>query len=311
MTKPTTSDTYSDFSLRRSLRQVRHLMKRPFDDDAQRYRLWIEHCEMQLAEALGREDVSGMSILEIGPGQGLERAQYFGRNNTVTTIDLDEIVAGFDIGAYWRMLRANGAGRVVKTLGRNTLIAPRQRRAWATAIGGGPLPQPKRERGDFCQPDVAESLPGYGNYDVVVSWSVFEHLADPSAAIENVIAALRPGGVFLLSIHNYTANDGHHDIRAFTGAMDELPPWGHLRESTAAEIRPSAYLNELRVSDWESVFESLAPGTTMSMEKGDHPALYGDLLVGELREELSDYSLDELLTINVVAVWQKPMESDT
>jgi len=297
-------DTYSDFSLLRSLRQTRYLMARPFDQDAQLYRTWVEGCERRLAAALGGE-VSGRSILEVGPGQGMERAQYFGRNNTVTAIDLDEIAEGFDVGAYWRMFRANGLGRVSKTIARNLLIAPRQRRAWAEEIGGGPLQAPRRERGDFCDPEAVAELTGFGNFDAVVSWSVFEHLPDPRAAVENVVAALRPGGAFLLSIHNYTANDGHHDIRAFTGGIDDLPPWGHLRESTRDQIRPSAYLNELRIADWQSLFDELTPGATVYLDQVDHAAKFEHLLVGEVSDELEGYSREELLTVNLVATWRK------
>jgi SAM-dependent methyltransferase len=293
--------------VRRSLRQLVHLARAPHARNAAALRGEVEISETRLADCLGRTELSDLSILEIGPGQSMERAQYFGRRNMVTAIDLDEIVDGFDLAGYRRMRQSNGWGRMIKTLGRSVLISPRQRRAWKTELGIDRVTPPNRVRGDFCDPDVGDVIPGFGEFDVVMSWSVFEHLSDPKTAVQAVVNALAPGGVFLLSIHNYTANDGHHDIRAFSGGLDALPPWGHLRESTRSEIHPSAYLNEWRLQDWQSLFDDLTPGAVIHLDSFEHPERFGPLLDGSLAAELAEFSPEELLTVNIVATWRKPL----
>jgi len=51
---------------------------------------------------LGRP-MQHLRILEIGPGQGRERARYFGINNEVVAMDLDAMAWGFDPLGYLRM----------------------------------------------------------------------------------------------------------------------------------------------------------------------------------------------------------------
>jgi len=124
--------------------------------------------------------------------------------------------------------------------------------------------------------------------------------------LTNVISALLPGGIFYLSLHLYTSNNGHHDIRAFTGHEHELPLWGHLRPSTRASIEPSSYLNEWRLAQWQALFSELTPGHTEFLETYEHPETYGPQLTGALKQELSQYSEQELLTVEAIYLWQKP-----
>lgn len=78
-------------------------------------------------------------------------------------------------------------------------------------------------------------------------------------------AALRPGGVIYFHVHLYTSNTGHHDIRAFTGGTDDLPPWAHLRPSTQGQVTPSAWLNQWRLRDWRAMLDKHAPGPYLRM----------------------------------------------
>lgn len=56
--------------------------------------------ERRMAKRLGRP-LSGLRLLEIGPGQGMERASYFGSKNTVLGMDLDVLPTGMDLGGYY------------------------------------------------------------------------------------------------------------------------------------------------------------------------------------------------------------------
>lgn len=294
--------SYATFGLRRSLLQVQNALRsrRHVADSMAAVHELVDSAESRISHHLGRS-VRDLDILEIGPGQGMERATYFGRHNRVTALDLDVIPQGFAPRAYWHMWQRNGLGRVAKSVGRHWLIGRANRAAWAAQIGVPRLTLPA-----FIQGDICAHPPAVAAYDVVMSWSVFEHLADPRAALRHVNTALRPGGLGYISLHLYTANNGHHDIRAFTGREDELPLWAHLRPAVAHHVTPSAYLNRWRLAQWRDLFDELAPGHHEILESFEHRERYGPRLTGALAAELRDYSDDELLTVNAVYIWRKP-----
>jgi SAM-dependent methyltransferase len=264
------------------------------------YQQLREH-EQRMAAQLG-QPIRGLRLLEIGPGQGMQRARYFGLSNEVVGLDLDVIPQGLDVPDYYRMLRRNGLGRLLKTVGRKLVVGQAQTRAWHQAIGVTRTTPPRMINGDICQRG-----PERAAFDVVMSWSVFEHLPDPRAALRNVIQALRPGGIFYLSLHLFTSHNGHHDIRAFTGREDDLPLWGHLRPARRHLLRPSAYLNEWRLSQWRQLFQSEAPGSREFLEPPAQSSPYAAQLHGDLRAELRDYSDEELLTVDAIYVWRRPL----
>ncbi|MCC3526539.1 MAG: class I SAM-dependent methyltransferase [Microcoleus sp. PH2017_22_RUC_O_B] len=298
MSEPYNLQTYANFGVMNAFREVVHaLRERTKTDDAVAVALErIHRDEQRISQALGKP-VRQLDILEIGGGQQMERARYFGINNQVTAIDLDVIPCGFDIASYLRMFQENGFGRLAKTLGRKLLLVDRTKQlAWQKALGISKLPNPTFMQGDICQ-----ATPKPEAYDVVVSWSTFEHLSDPKIALKHAIQSLRPGGVLYIGIHLYTSNSGHHDLRAFTGFP--LPLWAHLRASTSDSIEPSSYLNEWRLSQWRSLFEQEAKGFEEFLES------YGseqDLTL-DIRGELSEYSDEELCTVDAFYVWQKPI----
>ncbi|MEG4581002.1 hypothetical protein QUA71_15510 [Microcoleus sp. MON1_C5] len=84
----------------------------------------IHRDEQRIARCLGKP-LRQLDILEIGGGQQMERARYFGINNQATAIDLDVIPCGFDLGSYLRMFQENGLGRLAKTVGRKLLLVDR------------------------------------------------------------------------------------------------------------------------------------------------------------------------------------------
>ncbi|HFC12519.1 MAG TPA: methyltransferase domain-containing protein, partial [Anaerolineae bacterium] len=236
---PSFKNSYADFGFYRSYRQLREAVGRR-DAVLEDMRALLEQVKIaeRRMESVAGQPIKQMDILEIGPGQGMERATYFGRNNKITSLDTDIIPFGFEPANYVRMLKANGFGRFAKTLGREVVIGRRNRAAWKTLITADTLDRPQRLFGDIC-----DAVPAQNAFDCVMSWSVFEHVADPEQALDHVLAALRPGGIFYISLHLYTCNNGHHDIRSFTSEKEEVPLWGHLRPSTQHLIKPSAYLN--------------------------------------------------------------------
>lgn len=294
--------SYADFGFTRSLHQLKSTRSRRsrIGSDMSELRKQIADAECRMESALAGP-VVGLSMLEIGPGQGMERALYFGRRNEVTTLDTDVIPFGLEPAAYAEMLRTNGLGRVAKTAGREFTLGRKQRAVWTTLVGAESHWRPRRLVGDICA-----GLGGQQRFDAVTSWSVFEHLADPRAALEHVMEELRPGGIFYISVHLWTCNDGHHDIRSFVHGHDALPLWAHLRDGTRDLVRPSAFLNEWRLDQYRELFTELAPGTIEILDQYEHPDVLGPRLHGALAEELNEYTHDELFTVNAVYVGTKP-----
>lgn len=295
--------SYATFGLGRSWRQLAHaLHSRSQANESMSILLdKVRQHERRMEQTLG-SPIKNLRILEIGPGQGLERARYFGLKNEVIGLDLDVIPQGLDLAGYLRLIRSNGLGRFAKTVGRKVVIGGANARALATAIGTDALPSPRLIHGDICQAPL-----DVGSFDVVMSWSVFEHLPLPREALANIIGLLNPGGILYISLHLYTSCNGHHDIRAFTGHEDEIPPWAHLRPKQRDLVNPSSYLNEWRLSQWRELFSEMAPGASEYLESSFCREGYASKMTSQLRKDLSDFTDEELYTVDVIYAWKKPI----
>jgi SAM-dependent methyltransferase len=294
---------YASTTITNSIRQVIYALRSDDDALAEETAVLAERRrrdEARIARALGRE-LKGLDVLIIGPGPYLIEPRFFGRHNDVTAVDLDVIPRGFAPGPYFQMLRQNGLGRFVKTVGRKVLgVDRRHARAWQRELGGQRHSEPR-----LIQGDILKGPPRENAYDVVACWSVFQHIAEPALAIRHMKAALRPGGVIYIAIHLYTSNTGHHDMRAFTGGADKLPPWPHLRESTKGQVTPSAWINKWRLRDWRAMLDEHAPGFEEYRQIYDEPA-ERRLLTPGIRAELAEFDEEELLTTDVYFLWRKP-----
>ncbi len=301
MDRMTDHKSYATFGLGRSWMQIRQAFNDRQHAKRNMSRLFqaVLEAETRMAGCL-EKPVENLRILEIGPGQGLERARYFGIKNEVIGLDLDVIPVQNNVTAYLHMLRVNGFGRLAKTLGRKIIIGGINERTWSNVIGTDQVKLPRIYQGDVCG-----LLPEIGQFDLVMSWSVFEHVPDPEQALKNVLRLVKPGGVIYLSIHLYTSNNGHHDIRAFTGQEEKLPIWGHLRESTRSQLHPSSYLNRWRLAQWRELFSSVTPGYVEFLESHDYRIKYGPRLTPEIRAELADFTEEELFTVDAVYMWRK------
>ena len=305
VSKSTVTKSYAIFGLQRSFRQVLHALRcrrNSAKDLLLSFRRLLEQ-EQLIAQRLGKP-LRHLKILEVGPGQSRERAHYFGIYNDVTAIDSDVIPYSLDLVGYLRMIKENGLGRFVKTLGRRLVLGRVYRAGWTKVVGSDEMREPHVVHGDICTRQPPKEA-----FDVVMSWSVMEHLADPESALRHMVRALRPGGVLFVSIHLYTCNSGHHDIRAFTGQEDTLPLWGHLRSSTQHLVTASAFLNRWRLSEWRALFSLATPGCEERLETYDNSERYGSLMTNALRHELSEYRDEELFTVDAIYVWKKPLNT--
>jgi hypothetical protein len=105
-------------------------------------------------------------------------------------------------------------------------------------------------------------------------------------------------------LHLYTSHSGQHDPSIYAQSKPQPPFWPHLRPAFQDAVHPSAYLNRLRLADWRALFREAMPGARFLYERQDRD--FGDGL-DQLRRsgELADYTDEELMTVNLVAVWKK------
>ena len=247
-------------------------------------------------------------VLVIGVGQTLREVMGFGMQNRVVGIDLDVIPQGWRPGQYVRLLKQNGGMRFAKTVGRKLLGIDRNL-SRQLAVGFGMTKKPTVK---LLQMNATDMRLASDTFDFVYSFSVFEHLDDPKAVLSEAIRVLKPGGVVQISTHIYSSEGGCHDLRIFAGDRDSIPLWAHLRPSVKSTVLESCYMNMWRNAQWRELFTELCPGGEISFDKHAEPrgTEFAQALV-ELRKvgELTDYSDQELLMVNLVITWQKPAQA--
>lgn len=265
----------------------------------------IQRVEAEVRERCGVE-LSNKRVLEIGPGQFMAQMTYLAMRNSVLGVDRDLAIQGFRPIEYFKMLRTNGIQRAVKTIGRKLLGVDRR---YASELMRQ-LALDQRPKLSVLQMDVRQLDFPEKYFDFAYCRSVLHSLPDPGSALDEIAKVLKPGGVAYISIHLYTSPTGSLDPRVYTDRREELNVWPHLRSRLVHSVDPAnVYLNKLRLSEWQKLFAEAMPGVQCILNRGQDPRL--ELVAKTLQGqgELLDYSLDELLTFEVVALWRKPAEA--
>lgn len=268
--------------------------------------IWcMQRCEDRLKRFLDMT-LEGKRILIIGPGQTPREMVYLGMRNEVVGIDLDAIpTSAFDFKAYALMLKQNGWMRTLKTFARKSLgIDAKFKKELKKQLGVDTMPKPQ-----LLQMDAGKTTFPDASFDFVYSFSVFEHIPEPSAVIAEMVRLLKPGGGCYISLHLFTSDSGIHDIRLNYADRTVLPYWAHLRPQHKDLMQPNAYLNEVRLPEWHKMFESKMPEVAFDYdydmgEKGE--TLKQEMVKLRNAGELTEYSDEELLSVNLIAMWRKP-----
>jgi SAM-dependent methyltransferase len=236
-------------------------------------------------EKHGERPLEGARVLDLGCGQRFPATLLFHTFGArATGIDTDVV----DPRAGWlRILRENGLERFAKTAVRRALF-DRDYYRELERLAGRPL---RFDGLDLRLMDArAFDFPD-GEFDLVHSNSVFEHLADVPKVAEETARVLKPGGLASLVIHLFPSlSGGHHLDWAFPDEepSSRVPPWDHLR----ANLFPAhPHLNRWRERDFRGEFEK-----RFGIVEEEHYREGGALLTPEMERELPGYTREELLT---------------
>ncbi len=156
------------------------------------------------------------------------------------------------------------------------------------------------------QMDVSSITFPDASFDFVYSLAIFQHLSDPGQALEQMTRVLAPGGGLYLDFVLHTSRTGSHDVRYFTDDDEDLPLWPQLRPRYEGLVHPNAYLNRLRLPEWNRIFEETMSGFESVLYQPEAAQLEPEAKKLQKQGELTDYSLEELLTSKVAVLWRKP-----
>jgi SAM-dependent methyltransferase len=246
--------------------------------------------------------LTGLKILDIGPGQFLIQSYILGQGNDVTAMDLDVMPVGFAPFVYMQMLRKNGGFRTLKTIARKGLGIDREYRRQLAELLGGRLPDIKVIQGDV----MGSGLAG-GSFAVVYCRALFQHLAEPEVATREIVRLLTPGGVLHISLHLYTSFNGSLDPRVAEGLGDESLHWAHLRPSLSSSVRAEAAVGKLRLSQWSDIFSRVCPGYMSEIHDSSREGVRELAARLVAAGELPGYTKEELCAHTLDVYWKKPL----
>lgn len=234
-------------------------------------------------------------ILDIGCGRRYPYTLLLhSLGNTVVGIDTNYI--GYDdflVMRYWKELTQNGFESFGRVLLYDLLRQKSTYYRTLEKLRGFPLDY----RGLIFKRMNAEDMAFPAEtFNLAVSILCFEHIANVPQAISEVHRVLMDGGFAYIKIHLFSSRSGAHHVGK---QLDRVPPWDHLRQNTHPV---PVYLNKLRKGEWLRLFSKrfeILKVLSRVDRKGEN------LLTSEILAELSDYSLDELLTSAITIVARK------
>jgi SAM-dependent methyltransferase len=259
------------------------------DADRQAQRV-VEDYE-KLATLIGR-DLAECDLLEVGVGQMPLRLVYLtAKTRSAVGLDLDVIAVRYSPAEFIKMTKCNGLTRTLRTFGRRWLNLDNNLvRAFCARMGLSRFPDLSIVQGDICAGTQLQA----SSFDVIVSTNVFEHLANPVQAVAEMSRLLRPRGVLLVSTCHWGQSNAIHDLEVMYGRKPAR--WAHLRPSLKHEVKQHAYVNDLRIKDWEALFSRHFDETTVvGVPPPDTSAVRRELELARGLGELEGFSDEELL----------------
>jgi SAM-dependent methyltransferase len=253
--------------------------------------------------ALTGRPVTDLRVLDLGCGPNAPMTVLLaGAGCKVTGVDARVGVRwglGLDLSRYTAYLKSAGLLRTVRKAAGELAYDRTYFRELARLTS-----LDLHDRGlDLREMDVqAPQLPA-GEFDVIHSNATWEHIADVPAANRTVADALRPGGIAYIEIHLFPSLSGGHDLPWIVPgrtSLGDVRPWQHLRDPA---WQAPVFLNRLRERDYRRYFEQ-----TAGLEIVDWRVEFTEgreYLTDEIREQLHDYTVDELTRRSIIVILRK------
>lgn len=236
------------------------------------------------------------SIFEVGYGaRPLRLLALTSMGLDARGIDLDAPMLQISGAGLLRILKANGWQRFIKSAVRALVFDAHERQALNRVLvrRGARL---RVQASRFLVGDVAHVSLATESVDFIYSEDVFEHI--PREALDGVCAslarALTPQGMALISPSVHTGISGGHLVEWYPHTLNadmdrRSEPWEHLRQR---RFVADCFLNEMRLVEYQRLFERhFTVHAVHNLQAGQGRAF----LTEDVREELADYSIDELL----------------
>lgn len=256
------------------------------------------------AEQLLERAIKDLQVLEVGHGPLPRLLSYISMlGNVAVGIDTDVFPSSLcDITGYIHCLRRNGPVRVLKTLARELSGVNRSYRREFLRLHQLTKWPPIQ----LLERDAISTSFRDAQFDLIFSFNVFEHLANPREVIVELKRILKPGGGLMLSFPHYAHPNALHDLRYNTRAPHAPPPWAHLVPDETCLVQQGAYVNTIRLAEWQALFLETCPGARFRYTISTDPVLLDRLQLCRARGLLQDFSDDELLMQHLHVEYRKP-----
>jgi SAM-dependent methyltransferase len=251
-------------------------------------------------EALRRHagvPLEGARVLDLGCGPRFPALLLFHTFGArATGIDTEVVDPSFGEGVGLRMIRRHGFARFLRSLAKGVLFDRGYYRELRRRAG-----RPLRFRGlDIRRMDAKSLAFPDGQFDLIHSNSVFEHLEDVPRALDELSRVLAPRGIASVTVHLFPSLSGGHRMEWAFPEVDQsrtAPPWDHLRER---RFPAPVFLNRLRESDFQREYDRRFE--VLEAERYREGERY---LTRDLERELSGFTAVDLTTRAFRAVLRK------
>jgi len=146
----------------------------------------------------------------------------------------DTSVVASDLARYYVIQRPDAPHEAAVAAEADRLATLRDRAATAGGWASG--------RVTFVEDDITRSVLEPASFDLILSFEVLEHVADPLDTFTAIARLLRPGGVTYHDYNPFFSQIGGHSLVTLDF------PWGHARLSPGDLLR---YLREVRPAEAE------------------------------------------------------------
>lgn len=255
------------------------------------------------ARFYGGFELSEAVTFEIGCGQRPYRLFLLvAEGINAHAVDLDKVTMGMSLSEFIGSLSSNGLERSVKTLLRSVLFDGADNRAFRKFLSerrASPFEWPidRIKHGSAAEANCWPS----DQVDFVYSEDVFEHIPPQilPAVCEQMSMRMSRRGIAWVKPLVFTGIQGGHAVDWYTvdeGRVRDCQPWDHLRQR---KFPANTYLNQLRRADYRLLFSEWFD---ILEERVVQPDLGRNFMTPEIREELSEYTDEDLFSNGVVFV---------